>query len=322
MGCRFDGWDETFNKNLWEKALKKFDIDIDKYTSDIYKIGDPLPWEHILTKRKKYIVEDFQRFEKLIGHRIFSENFSHSIEEIDNLEKYSKPILIRNDKKSGQIVQKLRAQYKVGGNLRFLAHLDNIRIITMALKKAGIPIYYTKGFHPHPKISFSPPLPVGFESKTELFDICLRRKINPQDFIIQMNRVLPENVEILKAKILPKNSPKINEIIRSVSYDVIIPIELFKDTFRNVDYYVKKLQNLIEKGEIKKKYPNIMEFQWDILKGVGIRIFILQLIKKLSWYRVDNLLEDLLELRYDEKFLISITREQYYQDILGKIRVI
>ena len=67
----------------------------------------------------------------------------------------------------------MRFQYVIGGELRFLSHLDLVRTFERALRRAHIPVALTEGFHPKPKLSFACPLAVGITSQAEYGDVCL-----------------------------------------------------------------------------------------------------------------------------------------------------
>lgn len=70
-------------------------------------------------------------------------------------------------------MKNVRIQFKKKGNLKFISHLDMNRLFLRLVKKAGLPIWHTEGFNPHPYVTFAVPLSLGFESEYDIFDIKL-----------------------------------------------------------------------------------------------------------------------------------------------------
>jgi radical SAM-linked protein len=75
---------------------------------------------------------------------------------------------------------KVRIRWGRKGLTRFLSHLDNVRVIERAIRRVGLPAEYTLGFHPHMKLSFGPPLQLGYTSEAEYFDLALDRPFLPE----------------------------------------------------------------------------------------------------------------------------------------------
>jgi radical SAM-linked protein len=93
-----------------------------------------------------------------------------------------------------------RIEYKKYGPLVFISHLDLIRTWERIIRRARLPVVFTEGFHPKPKFSFAPPLPVGFEGERELLDIKIKEV--PSDIKEMINQVVPygilvDNIEVI-----------------------------------------------------------------------------------------------------------------------------
>jgi radical SAM-linked protein len=95
---------------------------------------------------------------------------------------------------------KIISKYSKTGNLKYISHLDVLRFIQRSVKRANISAKYSEGFNPHMKTSFGFPLSLGNESVGEYFELELNEKIEIQDFILKMNRVLPKEMQILSAE--------------------------------------------------------------------------------------------------------------------------
>ena len=95
---------------------------------------------------------------------------------------------------------KLINKYSKTGNLKYISHLDVLRFIQRAVKRAGIPAKYSEGFNPHMKTAFGYPLSLGTESIGEYFELELNEKVDPELFIEKMNKVLPMEMQIQKSR--------------------------------------------------------------------------------------------------------------------------
>ena len=94
--------------------------------------------------------------------------------------------------------KKLRVRYSKSGSLMFISHLDLNRTMTAAFLRSKLPIYYSQGFNPHPKIVFSQPLPVGVSSECEYMDFSVTEDIPFEKITSTMNSVMPEGIRFLE----------------------------------------------------------------------------------------------------------------------------
>lgn len=169
------------------------------------------------------------------------------------------------------LMLKLRIKFRKYSLIRYISHLDLMRLFQRAFRRADIPVEYSEGYNPKPKFSFATALALGLTSDGEYMDVELREKINPEVFMQNMNNVLPEGVEILEASYTEdKNS--LMSLIKSSSY--IIELELLEDT--DTKDIESKLNDFKEKKEIyitksKKKKGR------TIKKEVNIREHIYEL---------------------------------------------
>ena len=82
------------------------------------------------------------------------------------------------------------------GTMKFISHLDLMRLFMRAVRRAALPIKMTEGFSPHPKISLKRALKLGVESDNEEATFVLRETISPQEFKQRLQKQLPEGIII------------------------------------------------------------------------------------------------------------------------------
>jgi radical SAM-linked protein len=85
------------------------------------------------------------------------------------------------------------------GMIRYISHLDLMRALTRAMRRAGLPLKMTQGFSPHPKLSIKRALKLGLESQNEEASIVLKEFIKPEEFIVRLQEQLPEGILIKSA---------------------------------------------------------------------------------------------------------------------------
>lgn len=94
-------------------------------------------------------------------------------------------------------VQKLRVQHAKRGPLRFTSHRDFQRAFERALRRANVPMAYSAGFSPHPKISYANAAPTGVASEAEYVEIGVVEKCDPQKVCEALDRVLPPGLDVI-----------------------------------------------------------------------------------------------------------------------------
>lgn len=95
-------------------------------------------------------------------------------------------------------VQKLRVRYARRGRLRFSSSRDFARALERALRRARVPMAFSAGFHPHPKISYAGAAPTGTASEAEYFEISVTDRVDPERVRAALDAALPEGLDILE----------------------------------------------------------------------------------------------------------------------------
>lgn len=95
-------------------------------------------------------------------------------------------------------VQKLRIRYAKRGRMRFTSTRDFQRALERAVRRAGLPMAYSGGFHPHPKISYANAAPTGAASEAEYVEISLNRVVEPASVLADLDASLPDGLDVLE----------------------------------------------------------------------------------------------------------------------------
>lgn len=285
-GCQFDGWKEHFQYQKWKQSFFDSKIDPRFYSNRKIDLSTLLPWHHL----DMGISEDFLKDESL---RVINNNDTFSSVQQnpknktkDRLTTESKDFLFeKSDTPHGKHeipVQRMRIQYEKLNNMRFLSHLELMKVLYRAFKRAYIDIAYTSGFHPRPRISFGMALPVGVESICEYLDIEFSSYIEPADFLSKVNQELPEGLQIVLAKNIPLKSH--NLITEKINYNISLKMNNFVNNDSIIEDYNHMITSFLSNDKIiveRKKNNDI--------KKVDIRPLIISM-------RIINIKDNLMNL--------------------------
>ncbi len=186
----------------------------------------PLPWDHIDTGiEKQWLKDDLKRalaaatvpdcsFEGCSHCGICGPDFGHNIVvpplEIPKFDGHFKPNQTR--------AQRLRIKVGKLGDMALIGHLDFARLMDRAIRRASLPIAFTGGFHPGPRISPANALPLGITSTGEIIDFELTEAINPADFRARLQEQLSEDIPIYEAAEVSLDSPSATKCLDRVEY--------------------------------------------------------------------------------------------------------
>ncbi len=113
---------------------------------------------------------------------------------------------------------RVRVQFSKLGKGCFLSHLELLALFSRALRRAKVPMRFSEGFHPLPRIVLGPALAVGIESRSEYMDLEIQGTVDCCELKRHLNRELPEWLRVLLAKEIPLKFPSISDSIISISY--------------------------------------------------------------------------------------------------------
>lgn len=241
LGARFDQWRESFNPDIWKKAIEDWEMDAEYYLREKSR-DEVLFWDHIDSLvSKEYLVSEWNKSEQCAqtedcktGKCSVCGVCSGEIKNIRNeteLPEYKseKRIIEENDN-----VFKYRLSFKREGNLRFISHLDTVSLIEYIIRVNGLDIAFSGGFHKRMKIVYSPPLPLFYESPNEYIDVSLHRGESLDELLDKFNvfKSFLEFTDIMEIKDKKTNINRPDYILFGIKSKGSIPLEEGLEVFR------------------------------------------------------------------------------------------
>lgn len=130
-------------------------------------------------------------------------------------------------------MQRLRIRFSRGQEVKFISHLDIMRLWQRALHRAGISLAYSEGFTPHPRLSLASPLAIGVTSETELMDLFCTKSVSPHFFTNAISQQLPSGIEILQVYPIAPTMPSLQSQVRYAEYRVEVETEKGRQDVEN-----------------------------------------------------------------------------------------
>ncbi|MCD6487283.1 MAG: TIGR03960 family B12-binding radical SAM protein [Syntrophobacterales bacterium] len=230
-GCRFDGWSDRFQFDIWKGAIDDLGIKTDDYLGE-RNMEDSLPWDNIdCGITKEFLAEEY---EKSLNAELTEDcrsagcyqcgACSGNIRIIEAGKPHTTPSRESVPFPREAEITRLRIRFAKQGKAGMLSHLELSSSIVRAINISGFVFTFSEGFHPHPKISFPYALPVGVESLCEYVDIQLREYSgSPKDFTTGVNSCLPSGIEILSAEMIFPHTISLSNLIEGFDYEIHLP---------------------------------------------------------------------------------------------------
>lgn len=117
---------------------------------------------------------------------------------------------------------RIRAEYSIGPELRFLSNLETMHMMERALRRAGIPFALTEGFNPHIRLSMGTVLPVGLWGKKEYFDLELEQAMLLDQLRDGLNKALPAGAHIEQVRLIDAAAPSLMKVVNCAAYGFLI----------------------------------------------------------------------------------------------------
>ena len=152
------------------------------------------------------------------------------------------------------------------GALRYTGHLDLHRLWERAARRAELPLAYSQGFHPQPKMSIAAALPLGFSSRCEVLDMRLERDIPLDGLRDKLQATLPTGIQVLTIEQTDDRGPALQTQVLSAEYEVHLTEEVDgSDLKRKVDS-VMEAESIIRtrRGKEYDLRPLILSLDCDV----------------------------------------------------------
>lgn len=233
LGRRLDAWSDKFDFHKWMEAFEAEGVDPAFYANREFGLDETLPWDHIDTGlSKKYFARELElarkgevtqdcKYEKCLAcglnPKICFENYDWK----ENRPKRPTP-----PPPEGRF--RYRLTYQKKHLARYLPHLETMAVIFRAFRMAGLPVAYSEGFSPSPRISFGPATPLGLESAEEYLDVEMTHYLEPWSINNKLNKVIIDDFHFIEARQIAIGEKSISSQV--TSFDFIFRIsELDRD---------------------------------------------------------------------------------------------
>ncbi len=244
-GCRFDAWTEHLRFATWLDVFHDLGIDAERQLIE-RSTEMPQPWDVVQSPvTKKFLVREKVRADQAAitdDCRLEDICFSCGVVECPqrpwvkqphaplDLERahaaLPAPAYGRRSRRSSApgvaTSTRFRIVFEKGIEMRFTSHLDLMRTWERTLRRSGLPLGFTQGHHPHLKMSFGPPLPLGYRSRAEAFDLEFSQP-PAVDLTERLNATLPVGLRVLDFRPILFKTPSLMSQLEGASYRVRFP---------------------------------------------------------------------------------------------------
>jgi len=212
LGCRLDAWSEHLRLEPWRQAFQETGVDPDFYLRERHP-DEVLPWDHLHSGvSREFLLAERQRASQGLETPDCRQAGCQDCGVCDHENialRLDRPPAAQPGPPAGAEAAppspvRYRLTYAKLDQARWLGHLELVSALYRSLRRSGLPLIFTAGFHPLPRLSFHGALPVGVESLAETLDVDLASSLEPAILVQTLNRVLPPGLKILAAAVLPK----------------------------------------------------------------------------------------------------------------------
>jgi radical SAM family uncharacterized protein/radical SAM-linked protein len=208
LGCRFDGWSDLLRPRLWRQAFAGAGVDPTFYNLRSRGAEEVLPWSHLDCRvRVDYLWREYERAlaeEATPDCRLAGcTNCGICEQGVEvRLQNDLPPTPLDTGGSDGNTegCHRYGLVFAKTGRARFLGHLEVVRVFQRAVRRAGLPVAYSQGYHPSPRISFEKALPLGIESHAERMEVVLSRRLEIAELYDRLNAELPRGLEVLEVR--------------------------------------------------------------------------------------------------------------------------
>ncbi|MBE7519294.1 MAG: DUF2344 domain-containing protein [Dehalococcoidia bacterium] len=119
--------------------------------------------------------------------------------------------------------QRIRVWFRKGERIRYISHLDVLRFWERAIRRAGLPLAYSQGFTPHPRLAFASPLPLGFIGEAEIMDVTLDERVTLESFRARVAAQASDDLILTNVAEVPAGAPAPQSCLAWADYRVDVP---------------------------------------------------------------------------------------------------
>jgi radical SAM-linked protein len=236
-GAARDGWEEHFNWKIWSDAFTVSGLDPQWYACRERDPREILPWDHLSCGVDRgFLLSEFERSLAAEVTPDCREVGCHDCGACTPRQKKTLPSLRtprtesdlqpfpqQGTQEADRSMRRIRIVFKKTGDLRYLGHLEMARMFERACRRAGIPLAFTGGYSPKPRITFALSLPTGTEALAEWLDLELVEAWSAEEVMDRLNVQLPSGIEVSDSWKVPVDVPALNGRVRSMTYEARLP---------------------------------------------------------------------------------------------------
>ena len=310
LGARLEGWSELFDFERYRTALQECGLTFEQFLQE-KALESALPWDHIdKGVTKKFLRDEYRRalgqeqtpdcrFSEcnacgLMGQQVCRELIAaqrdgKSFElPIEFAWQQPMPEEIEPPKPPAKTLRFARMHYRRGQEVCWLSHLDLVRLIERALRRARVPVAFSEGFNPHPKLAFGPPLATGLTSDAEYLD--LQFYGDDIDVAALLTPQLPAGISICQVKYSAKRMTAPSAVINRAEYEFRLNEQTDELNVRDRIEAVLKAKelNVERKKEGSSRCLDVRPFILDI-EANGPRLLVQTVIDGGKSVRIDEL---------------------------------
>ncbi|MCB5255058.1 MAG: TIGR03960 family B12-binding radical SAM protein [Candidatus Cloacimonadaceae bacterium] len=313
-GARFDAWRENWDYSRWETAFEQAGTQVSHYLS-AFDLGEPLPWDFVdIGVCKAFLLQEYQKSlkgETTADCREICTLCGACDDKAQTVNAPGAELLITDSESHSQAKQynpQVQFRYRIGyqktGLLRFISHLDWMRMLFRRISVLQLPTVFTMGFSPHPKVSLSPPLPVGVESLCEYFDISFYEKLSPQTILQEFRQTKIPDFEITACEAVSKGVPRPNR--EKLLFE--LPEELLSQAAQRIEDFAKAEEfSYLKQTEKRRKLYDLKQIV-IFLQLEGRLLFIEKKLESPSLY---DLLSAILDLDKESLYRCRALRKEF-----------
>jgi radical SAM-linked protein len=167
---------------------------------------------------------------------------------------------------------RIRITFVKQGALRYTGHLDLHKLWERAARRAELPLAYSQGFHPQPKMNMAAALPLGFSSRCEVMDMKLEQDIALDDLPTRLNETLPSGLQVVGVQQVDERAPALQTQVVAAEYEVtLMEVTDRSDLERRIDSVIEsKALPRERRGKMYDLRPLIEELQVMESDGVAV----------------------------------------------------